>query len=322
MLYELVPLNRGYGNFSVSMAVQNSTLKKRIETMPYHYIYKTSLKRSVLFLLTMIIAVTVPIACSDLRGPGAIDVNALEKSTLQLNDLQVYINSVEIQNNATEGVSTSGLGAILINAEKYGIFKVAPRSFKSGTRAGFISDNTLSFRINEMKVTVTSADPILTGFNETEIWVEHVPIDTKYFSIGVITDANSETPPPPPFSKNLTEDTDDYFVVVEEMPKLIGGLKGLQSKVVYPEMAKRAGIEGRVTLQFIVNENGDVENPKVIRGIGGGADEAALQAVSEAKFEPGIQRGKPVRVQFSLPVVFKLTDSEFTDAPPKPSSSK
>jgi TonB family protein len=65
-----------------------------------------------------------------------------------------------------------------------------------------------------------------------------------------------------------------------------------------------------VYVQFIVNENGDVEDPRVIRGIGGGADEAALEAVRDAKFKPGVQRGRPVRVQYSLPIVFRLGNSE------------
>ena len=73
-------------------------------------------------------------------------------------------------------------------------------------------------------------------------------------------------------------------------------------------MARRAGIEGRVTVQFIVNERGQVENPRVIRGIGGGCDEVALEAVSKAKFVPGLQRGRPVRVQYSLPIVFRLSN--------------
>ena len=78
-------------------------------------------------------------------------------------------------------------------------------------------------------------------------------------------------------------------------------------------MAARAGIEGRVTIQFIVNESGDVENPRVISGIGGGCDEEALKVISEAKFEPGIQRGRPARVQYSIPIVFRLNrDAEFT----------
>jgi protein TonB len=116
-------------------------------------------------------------------------------------------------------------------------------------------------------------------------------------------DGPMDLPPPPP---PPAEEEEDFFVVVENMPELQGGLAELQRKVRYPEMARRAGIEGRVTVQFIVNERGEVENPRVIRGIGGGCDEAALAAVKQAKFTPGMQRGRPVRVQYSLPIVFRL----------------
>lgn len=119
----------------------------------------------------------------------------------------------------------------------------------------------------------------------------------------LVLDGPIDLPPPPPPAEDEEE---EFFVVVENMPELIGGLTGLQKKVKYPEMATRAGIEGRVTIQFIVNEKGEVENPRVIRGIGGGCDEEALRAVSQAKFKPGMQRGRPVRVQYSLPIVFKL----------------
>lgn len=90
------------------------------------------------------------------------------------------------------------------------------------------------------------------------------------------------------------------------MPELKGGLKKLQECVEYPSMARKAGIEGRVVVQFVVNEKGDVEDPTVIRSIGGGTDQKALRCVKQSEFEPGRQRGKPVRVQYSLPVVFKL----------------
>jgi periplasmic protein TonB len=95
-------------------------------------------------------------------------------------------------------------------------------------------------------------------------------------------------------------------VVVEDMPELIGGLAELQRNIRYPDRARRAGIEGRVIVQFIVNEAGKVENPVVVRGIGGGCDEEAIRAVQNASFKPGKQRGKPVRVQYSLPVIFRL----------------
>jgi len=109
--------------------------------------------------------------------------------------------------------------------------------------------------------------------------------------------------PPPPEEE---EEEEDFFVAVEDMPKLKGGLAGLQRKINYPEMARKAGIEGRVIIQFVVTEDGNVENPRVIRGIGGGADKEALRVVKEAQFEPGRQRGKPVRVQYSLPITFQL----------------
>lgn len=115
-------------------------------------------------------------------------------------------------------------------------------------------------------------------------------------------DAPMELPPPPPED----EPEDDFFVVVEEMPEPVGGIAAIQGSVKYPEMARRAGIEGRVTVQFIVNENGEVENARVVRGIGGGCDEAALEAVQNAEFKPGKQRGRPVRVQFALSINFRL----------------
>lgn len=116
-------------------------------------------------------------------------------------------------------------------------------------------------------------------------------------------DGPLDLPPPP---EQEEEEEEDFFTVVEQMPELIGGLAELQSNIRYPEQARRAGIEGRVYVQFIVNEEGEVENPQVIRGIGGGCDEEALRAVRQAQFRPGMQRGRPVRVQYSLPIVFRL----------------
>ncbi|TYP92528.1 outer membrane transport energization protein TonB [Fodinibius salinus] len=114
-------------------------------------------------------------------------------------------------------------------------------------------------------------------------------------------DEKLEMPPPPE-----EEEEEDFFVAVENMPELKGGLAGLQKQINYPEMARKAGIEGRVTIQFVVTEDGNVEDPKVIRGIGGGCDKEALRVVKQAEFKPGRQRGEPVRVQYSLPITFKL----------------
>lgn len=105
-------------------------------------------------------------------------------------------------------------------------------------------------------------------------------------------------------------ETEEIFVVVEQMPELIGGLESVQREVRYPETARRAGIEGRVYIQFVVDEEGNVAYPRVTRGIGGGADEEALRVVSQAKFRPAMQRGQPVKVHFTLPIFFRLPESE------------
>ena len=121
-------------------------------------------------------------------------------------------------------------------------------------------------------------------------------------------------PPPPPLLPMPPDEPEEVpevreegtFVVVEQMPELIGGLRTIQSQVRYPEIAKRAGISGRVIIQFIVDKQGRVQTPEVVRGIGGGCDEEAVRVISQARFRPGKQRGKPVKVKMSLPITFRL----------------
>lgn len=131
-------------------------------------------------------------------------------------------------------------------------------------------------------------------------------VEDQNFDISADLNLQDKLEMPPPPDEGQEEEEEDFFVVVEQMPELKGGLAALQGCVNYPEMARKAGIEGRVIVQFIVNEQGNVEEPRVVRGIGGGADEEALRCVKQADFVPGRQRGNPVRVQYSLPVVFKL----------------
>ena len=102
------------------------------------------------------------------------------------------------------------------------------------------------------------------------------------------------------------EEAPTYFVAVEEMPEPIGGIKAIQERISYPEIAKRAGVEGKVYILAFVNENGDVTKAQILKGIGAGCDEAARDAVLQTKFKPGKQRGVPVKVQVSIPIVFKL----------------
>lgn len=108
------------------------------------------------------------------------------------------------------------------------------------------------------------------------------------------------------------------FATVEQMPELVGGLEALQRTLIYPEMARAAGIEGRVFVQFVINPDGTVRNAEVVRGVGAGLDEAALNAVRQARFIPGRQGGIPVAVRFSLPITFRLAPEQRPEVRPSP----
>ncbi len=103
----------------------------------------------------------------------------------------------------------------------------------------------------------------------------------------------------------------EIFQVVETAPSFPGGdatrMKFLQDNIKYPAMARESGIQGTVYVTFVVERNGSVTDVKLLRGIGGGCDEEALRVVKNMpKWEPGKQRGKPVRVQFNMPIKFTL----------------
>ena len=103
----------------------------------------------------------------------------------------------------------------------------------------------------------------------------------------------------------------EIFQIVEEMPSYPGGeakmYEYLGKNIKYPQIARESGIQGRVFVNFVVEPDGSVSNVKVLRGIGGGCDEEAMRVIkSMPKWKPGKQRGKAVRVSYTLPVVFKL----------------
>lgn len=98
-----------------------------------------------------------------------------------------------------------------------------------------------------------------------------------------------------------------YLAFAEEMPAPVGGLPAIYSHIQYPEMAKRAGVEGKVYVLAFINEDGGVDDVKVIKGIGAGCDEATIAAVKKTKFTPGKSAGKTAKVKMSLQIQFKLS---------------
>ncbi|MDY0084162.1 MAG: energy transducer TonB [Ignavibacteriaceae bacterium] len=121
-----------------------------------------------------------------------------------------------------------------------------------------------------------------------------------------VTEQLSAPPSPPAEDRKIIEDEQIYFIVSEDNPEPIGGLAGIQKKIIYPEIAKRIGVEGKVYVLAFIDESGTVTDAKITKGIGAGCDEAALDAVMKTKFIPGKQRGKPVKVQMTIAIDFKL----------------
>lgn len=107
------------------------------------------------------------------------------------------------------------------------------------------------------------------------------------------------------------ESAQQIFTVVEEMPKFPGGdaelLKFIAKSIKYPVIAQENGIQGRVICSFVVNRDGSVVDAEVLRGVDPSLDKEALRVIGTMpKWTPGKQRGKPVRVKYTVPITFRL----------------
>jgi TonB family protein len=108
--------------------------------------------------------------------------------------------------------------------------------------------------------------------------------------------------PPPRFAADAEGDSSGY----DRLPKLVGGLEGLQRRVPYPDAARRAGIAGQVIARFTTDAEGRVRCAEVVSGLPGGLTEGVLEVIADARFVPGVVDGEPVGEAFTLPISFWL----------------
>ncbi len=109
----------------------------------------------------------------------------------------------------------------------------------------------------------------------------------------------------------VEDDGNKIFTSVENEPQFKGGIaafyKYLGSKINYPSVARENNVQGRVFMSFVVEKDGSLTDIKVARGIGSGCDEEAVRVLRNCpKWQPGIQNGRPVRVAYTVPIVFAL----------------
>lgn len=166
-----------------------------------------------------------------------------------------------------------------------------------------------------MDVPATELTPPAPPIRPTPVIVE-VPDDQNM--IDEITSINVEVPEgdplPPVISPPVEPDpepTDEIVLFPESHASFDGGLDAfyryVSEKIKYPTQARRIETQGKVFVEFVINRDGSITDVKAIKRIGGGCDEEAERVIkSSPKWNPGKQRGKPVRQKMVLPVTFKL----------------
>jgi protein TonB len=171
--------------------------------------------------------------------------------------------------------------------------------------------------------------PVIQEVPDTEVIEDQPEFQSQDITEETVVEAPvQKAPPPPPPPPPPAPVEEEIFKVVEQMPRFPGCedlgtdkekddcakkkmLEYIYKNLKYPAIARENGIEGQVVLQFVVDKDGRVTDTKIVRDIGAGCGEAA-QAIVEgmnnmsARWTPGKQRGRPVRVLYTLPVKFKL----------------
>jgi len=170
-----------------------------------------------------------------------------------------------------------------------------------------LKDDSLS-KYNYEEVPLSSEDQENINNQKAKFTASIVVTDTTETTEINQDDLNRST-------NNVTTDEEvletPIFTVVEEIPYYIGGdeakIKFLTENIKYPQSAKEKKIQGTIYVTFVIDETGKVTDVRVLRGIGGGCDEEAIRVVElMPPWKPGKQSGKPVRVQFNMPIRFTL----------------
>lgn len=134
--------------------------------------------------------------------------------------------------------------------------------------------------------------------------------------VGYGSKANAKAPE----TENLEQEDKTTFTVVEKMPEYPGGsealFKFLKENIKYPVKAQELGIQGKVFVQFVVNTDGAIDEVKILRGVNPALDAEAIRIVKAMpKWTPGMQKGKNVRVNYTLPINFRLQGDEKAPKP-------
>ena len=308
--YQLLLIKKAVGTrlYSMANSFNHSSLKKRITMMLKE---KSSPWARLKYLYVLPLAA---IAITAFARPE-VSTELDEISAVKVNDLTAIVKAEEVK--SAEILSEDGIkvkGRVLDEEHSSGI--IGANVLIKGSTMGTVTDENGRFELPVEAGDVLQVSFI--GYKTVEVKVagdakeQNIVVVMKDDKSDSVSSHSTKTVVKQEAKAHASSDDSQVFQIVEEMPSFPGGgmpecLKFLSKHLKYPAISQENGVQGIVSVQFIVEKDGSISNPKVIRGVDPYLDKEALRVVKTMpKWKPGKQRGKPVRVSYTVPVIFKL----------------
>ncbi len=254
-----------------------------------------------------------PLLLQSLRS-GAHDV------VVQQDGFSSFSSKIALKAGDTETVTArlqATTGQLIVRVQPWGSIYVDGELQRKDTDVQFTTDLPVgmhdvrvvhpSLGVWHQQVEVTGDAPQRIAVNFTGNGAAAAaPVPAKASEPAQTSPAVAETPRTEANATTVRPGDDGIYAVAEVTPQIIGGVEGLLRKARYPDAARQAGLEGRVFVRFVVDENGRVRNAHVARGLGLGCDEEALRLVNDARFVPGKIGGKAVPVWHAIAIRFQM----------------
>ena len=305
--YQLLLIKKAVGTrlYSMANSFNHSSLKKRITMMLKK---KSNPWARLKYLYVLPLAAIAVAAFARPEISSELD----EISAVKVNDLTAIMKTEEVKSPEKHPAKEIKVqGQVLEKSTNAPV--VGANVIIKGTTSGTITDldgnfvismpvgATLSVSYINMKTKeLTITEKLIGKIKSLKVYLEG-EITTKTQEVVVVGYGGGEE----------ASDEVPVFQVVEEMPEFPGGmgecLKFLGKNIKYPVEAQKAGVQGKVIVQFVVEKDGNIANPKVVRSIDPDLDGEAIRVISiMPKWKPGMQKGQPVRVKYTVPVTFRL----------------
>jgi TonB family protein len=279
LLLELMtaPVSNREHSVSISMAQESSNLKKRIEMITQNEQIKPAPQRSSIGLFSAVIL------CTSL----AMTFTGIRPDTVIYQNDPITLENVTVTENE--------------DYQEFTFLMADPSDFEKNAEVRQKMNALDNEKI--ISVNVYKDEMALEKFGEPGrhgvVVVRTSQSERSYQEALKLLEMEDQGLNDPP---NETIDSDI------KKPELIEGKREVQTSIRYPREARRAGIEGVLKVQFIVTENGVVENPEIVNALGGGLDEEVLREIKKLRFKPAMKDGEAVRSEFEIPFLFRLMD--------------